>query len=79
MMDGVPKSPLGTERWRMSSIRLPKRLTETRLVNVFTNEVVEPLVHRGVPWLLLGNAFQSWPVAMLGAGVGDRGTSSLIP
>jgi (1->4)-alpha-D-glucan 1-alpha-D-glucosylmutase len=65
MMSGVPKPPLGIERWRMTSIRLPKRLHKARLTNVFTGEVVEPLVHRDVPWLLLGNAFQSWPVAML--------------
>ena len=65
MMDGVPKSPLGVERWRMTSIRLKRRLARARLTNVFTNEVVEPLVHRDVPWLLLGTAFQTWPVAML--------------
>jgi hypothetical protein len=35
------------------------------LVNVFTREVVEPLVHRDVPWLLIASALQSWPVAML--------------
>jgi (1->4)-alpha-D-glucan 1-alpha-D-glucosylmutase len=64
MMGGIPKSPLGIDRWRMTSIRLPRRLNHSRLVNVFTNEVTEPLVHRGVPWLLLGNAFQSWPVAL---------------
>jgi (1->4)-alpha-D-glucan 1-alpha-D-glucosylmutase len=76
MMGGVPKSPLGMERWRMTSIRLPRRLTRARLVNVFTGEVVEPLVHREVPWLLLGNALQSWPVAMLvrdqGSGIRDQ-------
>jgi (1->4)-alpha-D-glucan 1-alpha-D-glucosylmutase len=65
MMDGVPKSPLGIDRWRMTSIRLPRRLRGARLTNVFTNEIVEPLVHRDVPWLLLANAFQTWPVAML--------------
>ena len=67
MMGGVPKTPLGIERWRMTSIRLPRRLNKARLRNVFTNEVVEPLVHRDVPWLLLGNAFQTWPVALLHA------------
>jgi (1->4)-alpha-D-glucan 1-alpha-D-glucosylmutase len=67
MMGGVPKSPLGIERWRMTSIRLPRRLNKARLTNVFTREVVEPMVHRETPWLLLGNAFQSWPVAMLHA------------
>ena len=65
MMGGVPRSPLGMERWRMTSIRLPRRLNASKLRNVFTNETIEPLVHRDVPWLLLGNAFQSWPVALL--------------
>jgi (1->4)-alpha-D-glucan 1-alpha-D-glucosylmutase len=70
MMDGVPKSPLGLEPWRMTSIRLKRRLARVRLTNVFTQEVVEPLVHRDVPWLLLGTAFQTWPVAMLHAHTG---------
>ena len=65
LMGGVPKTPLGTERWRMASIRLPRRLRRARLTNVFTNEVVEPMVHRDVAWLPLSNAFQSWPVALL--------------
>jgi (1->4)-alpha-D-glucan 1-alpha-D-glucosylmutase len=66
MMSGVPRSPLGVERWRMTSIRLPRRLSHARWTNVFTGERVEPLVHRDVAWLLLGNALQTWPVAMLG-------------
>ena len=41
----------------MTSVRLPRRLRSARLTNVFTSEVVEPVVHRNVPWLLLGNAF----------------------
>jgi (1->4)-alpha-D-glucan 1-alpha-D-glucosylmutase len=65
MMRGTPQNPLGMERWRTSSIRLPRRLARARLENVFTGEITEPLVHRGTPWLLLGAAFQSWPVAML--------------
>ena len=68
MMGGIPKSPLGLERWRMASVRLPRRLSKARLKNVFTNESVEPLIHRDVPWLLLSNAFQSWPVAMFHTG-----------
>jgi (1->4)-alpha-D-glucan 1-alpha-D-glucosylmutase len=65
MMGGVPRNPLGTEPWKMAGIRLPRRLARAKLVNVFTKEVVEPLVHRDVPWLLVGSALQSWPVAML--------------
>jgi (1->4)-alpha-D-glucan 1-alpha-D-glucosylmutase len=65
MMGGVPRTPLGAERWKMTGIRLPRRLARARLVNVFTNETVEPLVHRDVPWLLVATALQSWPVAML--------------
>jgi (1->4)-alpha-D-glucan 1-alpha-D-glucosylmutase len=65
MMGGVPRTPLGPERWKMAGIRLPRRLARARLVNVFTKEVVEPLVHRDVPWLLVASALQSWPVAML--------------
>lgn len=65
MMGGSPRSLLGLDRWGMAGIRLPRRLASSRLRNVFTNEVVEPLVHRAVPWLLLGTAFQTWPVAML--------------
>jgi (1->4)-alpha-D-glucan 1-alpha-D-glucosylmutase len=78
MMGGVPKSPLGIDRWRMMSIRLPRRLNKSRLTNVFTGESVEPLVHRDTPWLLLGNAFQSWPVAMLVKGSGTRDQGSGI-
>jgi (1->4)-alpha-D-glucan 1-alpha-D-glucosylmutase len=65
MMGGVPRNPLGAEPWKMAGIRLPRRLARARLVNLFTNEVVEPLVHRDVPWLLVASALQSWPVAML--------------
>ena len=65
MMGGVPRHPLGAEAWKMAGIRLPRRLARARLVNVFTSEAVEPLVHRDVPWLLVGTALQSWPVAML--------------
>ncbi|HUE89511.1 MAG TPA: malto-oligosyltrehalose synthase [Vicinamibacterales bacterium] len=65
MMGGVPGTPLGAERWKMAGIRLPRRLARARLLNVFTNEMVEPLVHRDVSWLLVATALQSWPVAML--------------
>jgi (1->4)-alpha-D-glucan 1-alpha-D-glucosylmutase len=65
MMHGSPRNPLGMERWRTTGIRLPRRLAGTVLVNVFTDETIEPLVHGGVPWLLAGVAFQTWPVAML--------------
>jgi (1->4)-alpha-D-glucan 1-alpha-D-glucosylmutase len=65
MMGGVPRHPLGAEAWKMAGIRLPRRLARSRLVNVFTSEAVEPLVHRDVPWLLVATALQSWPVAML--------------
>jgi (1->4)-alpha-D-glucan 1-alpha-D-glucosylmutase len=66
-MRGVPTAPLGMERWRTASVRLPSRLADARLVNVFTGERVEPVVYRDVPWLLAGSAFQTWPVAMLWA------------
>jgi (1->4)-alpha-D-glucan 1-alpha-D-glucosylmutase len=65
MMAGVPRTPLGVERWRMASIRLPRRLARTRLTNILTNETIDPVVHRDVPWLPLSNAFQTWPVALL--------------
>jgi (1->4)-alpha-D-glucan 1-alpha-D-glucosylmutase len=65
MLRGRPQNPLGMERWRTASIRLPRRLAQVRLMNVFTGETMEPLVHRGVPWLLAGAALQLWPVAML--------------
>jgi (1->4)-alpha-D-glucan 1-alpha-D-glucosylmutase len=65
MMGGVPRTPLGAEAWKMAGIRLPRRLARARLTNVFTREVIEPLVHRDVPWLLVATALQSWPVAML--------------
>lgn len=67
LMRGQPQSPLGMERWRTASVRLPSRLADARLINVFTGERVEPVVYRDVPWLLAGSAFQSWPVAMLWA------------
>jgi (1->4)-alpha-D-glucan 1-alpha-D-glucosylmutase len=67
LMRGLPNLPLGMERWRTASVRLPSRLADARLVNVFTGERVEPVVYRDVPWLLAGSAFQSWPVAMLWA------------
>jgi (1->4)-alpha-D-glucan 1-alpha-D-glucosylmutase len=65
MMGGVPRTPLGGQAWKMAGIRLPRRLARARLTNVFTQEVVEPLVHRDVAWLLVATALQSWPVAML--------------
>jgi (1->4)-alpha-D-glucan 1-alpha-D-glucosylmutase len=65
LLRGAPALPLGMERWRTTSVRLPRRLVGTTFVNVFTNETVEPLVYRDVPWLPAGAAFQSWPVAML--------------
>jgi (1->4)-alpha-D-glucan 1-alpha-D-glucosylmutase len=65
LLRGVPRTPFGMERWRTSSIRLSRRLVRSKFVNVFTGEVVEPVVYRDVPWLLAGSVFQSWPVAML--------------
>ena len=65
LMGGVPRTPLGVECWKMTSIRLPRRLAHARLTNIFTGESVEPLVHREVPWLLIASALQRWPVAML--------------
>ena len=67
LLRGVPHMPLGMERWRTASVRLPSRLADARLINAFTGERVEPVVYRDVPWLLAGSAFQSWPVAMLWA------------
>ena len=67
LLRGQPQLPLGMERWRTASVRLPSRLADARLINVFTGERVEPVVYRDVPWLLAGSAFQSWPVAMLWA------------
>ena len=65
MMGGVPRTALGAEPWKMMALRLPRRLARARLINVFTDEVIEPLVHRDMPWLLVASALQSWPVAML--------------
>jgi (1->4)-alpha-D-glucan 1-alpha-D-glucosylmutase len=65
MLRGVPAMPLGVERWRTASTRLPRRLAESRLVNVFTEEVITPAVYREVPWLLASSVFQTFPVAML--------------
>lgn len=67
LLRGQPQLPLGMERWRTASVRLPSRLADARLINVFTGERVEPVVYRDVPWLLAGSAFQSWPVAILWA------------
>jgi (1->4)-alpha-D-glucan 1-alpha-D-glucosylmutase len=65
MLGGVPRLPLGMDVWRTTSIRLPRRLSTARFANVFTGETIDPIVHRGVPWLLAGSAFQSWPMGML--------------
>jgi (1->4)-alpha-D-glucan 1-alpha-D-glucosylmutase len=65
LLRGQLQAPIGMERWRTASVRLPVRLAEARLVNVFTGEQVEPVMVRGTPWLLAGSAFQTWPVAML--------------
>jgi (1->4)-alpha-D-glucan 1-alpha-D-glucosylmutase len=65
LLRGSPHAPLGMDRWRTASVRLPSRLADASLVNVFTGERIEPVVYRDVPWLLAGSAFQSWPVAML--------------
>jgi (1->4)-alpha-D-glucan 1-alpha-D-glucosylmutase len=62
---GTPQAPLGMDRWRTASVRLPSRLADAKLINVFTGERVEPVVYRDVPWLLAGSAFQTWPVALL--------------
>jgi (1->4)-alpha-D-glucan 1-alpha-D-glucosylmutase len=67
LLRGIPNAPLGMERWRTASVRLPARLAHARLINVFTGERVEPVVYRDVPWLLAGSAFQTWPVAILWA------------
>jgi (1->4)-alpha-D-glucan 1-alpha-D-glucosylmutase len=66
-MHGVPHAPLGMDCWRTASVRLPLRLADARLINVFTGERVEPVVYRDVPWLLAGSAFPTWPVAILWA------------
>jgi (1->4)-alpha-D-glucan 1-alpha-D-glucosylmutase len=65
LLRGAPHKPLGMDRWRTASLRLPSRLADASLVNAFTGERIEPVVYRDVPWLLAGSAFQSWPVAML--------------
>lgn len=65
LLDGAHGPIFGMERWGTAAIRLPRRLARTRLVNVFTSEVVDLTMHRDVPWLLAGNAFQSWPVALM--------------
>ena len=65
LLRGVPELPVGMDRWRTSSIRLPRRLSTARLVNTFTGEVVEPVVYREEPWLLAGSVFQRWPVALM--------------
>jgi (1->4)-alpha-D-glucan 1-alpha-D-glucosylmutase len=65
MMRGTPGAVLGMERWRTASVRLPRRLARARLQNVITAESIEPMMHRGTPWLLVGSALQSWPVALL--------------
>ncbi|MBA3271251.1 MAG: hypothetical protein H0T71_12155 [Acidobacteria bacterium] len=67
LFHGHPQGPFGAERWRTVSIRLPRRLAGATLVNVFTQEVVDPAVLHDVPWLPAASAFQSWPVAMLQA------------
>jgi (1->4)-alpha-D-glucan 1-alpha-D-glucosylmutase len=67
LLRGRTEMPVGMERWRTASVRLPSRLADARLINVFTGERVEPVVYREVPWLLAESAFQSWPVAMLWA------------
>jgi (1->4)-alpha-D-glucan 1-alpha-D-glucosylmutase len=63
LLRGAAVLPLGMERWRTASVQLPRRLAGRRFINAFTGELVEPVVYRGVPWLLAGSAFQTWPVA----------------
>ena len=65
LMRGAPELPVGMDRWRTASVRLPRRLSTALLVNTFTGEVVEPVVYRDEPWLLAGSVFQRWPVAIL--------------
>jgi (1->4)-alpha-D-glucan 1-alpha-D-glucosylmutase len=65
MLRGVPALPVGVERWRTASTRLPRRLAKSRLVNVFTGEVMRPAVYGEVPWLLASSVFQTFPAAML--------------
>jgi (1->4)-alpha-D-glucan 1-alpha-D-glucosylmutase len=70
MLRGATTMPLGIERWRTASTRLPRRLAGTRLLNVFTGEVITPAVYRDVPWLLASSVFQTFPVAMLRVATG---------
>jgi (1->4)-alpha-D-glucan 1-alpha-D-glucosylmutase len=62
---GQTRLPLGRESWGSDFLRLPARLEEVELVNVFTGERSCPVARDGQAVLPLAQLFHSWPVAML--------------
>ena len=46
LLRGKPLTPLGMERWAEATVRLPSRLAEASLINVFTGERIKPVVQR---------------------------------
>jgi (1->4)-alpha-D-glucan 1-alpha-D-glucosylmutase len=66
-LGGEPAPPVGLDLWETTRVLLPPALTERAFVNLFTGEVVRPLVYRGRGWLLAGDVFTTSPVALLWA------------
>jgi hypothetical protein len=65
LLDGEPRPPFGISTWQATRVSLPASLAQTRFINVFTGDTVRAFAHRGAVWLLAGDAFSSWPVAVL--------------
>jgi (1->4)-alpha-D-glucan 1-alpha-D-glucosylmutase len=64
-LGGEPRPPLGPEVWQTTRLALPGTLAARTFVNAFTGETVRPPGHRDAVWLLAGDVFTSWPVALL--------------
>jgi (1->4)-alpha-D-glucan 1-alpha-D-glucosylmutase len=62
---GKPRSPVGLEAWETTRVVLPREMAQRTFVNVLTGESVRPLAYRGSVWLLAGDVFTTWPIALL--------------
>ena len=62
---GGERPPLGPEVWGRTGLILPPHLASRSYRNVFTGESLTPDSHAGAPGLLVGDALQVFPVALL--------------
>jgi (1->4)-alpha-D-glucan 1-alpha-D-glucosylmutase len=70
LCQGVAGSLPGTEEWRTVGVRLPSRLANAQMRNLFTGEAVTPSAGSRGARLLAADVFCRWPVAVLEIGRG---------